>query len=114
MKNKNFNPYRLRSYTIVFGLLILSFTMVFGSLLFISKLHPDFPLVFSDANNRLMVITKSNNSKNDIALINNANISYANNDTRYLLYARDLSKQGLLLSYSFKSIPLFTSNSTIS
>ena len=91
MKNKNFNPYRLRSYIIVFGLLTLSFTLVFGSLLFRSKLHPDFPLVFSDANNRLMVITKSNNSKNDIALINNANISYANNDTRYLLYTNNNS-----------------------
>ncbi len=91
MKNKNFKPYRLRSYIIVFGLLILSFALVFGSLFFRSKLHPDFPLVFSDANNRLMVITKSNNSKNDIALINNANISYANNDTRYLLYTNNNS-----------------------
>ena len=59
MKNKNFNPYRLRSYLIVFGLLIASFAMVFGSLMFRSKLHPDYPLVFSDANNRLMVITIS-------------------------------------------------------
>ena len=89
MKNKNFNPYRLRSYLIVFGLLIASFAMVFGSLMFRSKLHPDYPLVFSDANNRLMVITKSNNSKNDIASITNANISYANNDTRYLLYTNN-------------------------
>ena len=89
MKNKNFNPYRLRSYTIVFGLLILSFALVFGSLMFRSKLHPDYPLVFSDANNRLMFITKSNNSKNDIAAITNANISYANNDTRYLLYTNN-------------------------
>ena len=89
MKNKNFNPYRLRSYIIVFGLLILSFVMVFGSLMFRSELHPDYPLVFQDANNKLMVITKSNNSKNDIAAITNANISYANNDTRYLLYTNN-------------------------
>ena len=91
MKNKNFNPYRLRSYIIVFGLLILSFVIVFGSLLFRSKLNPDYPLVFTDANNRLMVITKSNNSKNDIAAITNANISYANSDTRYLLYTNNNS-----------------------
>ena len=38
-----------------------------------------------------MVITKSNNSKNDIASITDANIAYANNDTKYLLYTNNNS-----------------------
>ena len=83
----NFNKYK--SYSIVFGILILSFVLVFGGLIFRSKSHPDYPLVFTDANNRLMFITKSNNSKNDIASISNANIIYANNNTRYLLYTNN-------------------------
>ncbi|MBR1416796.1 MAG: hypothetical protein IJ572_03150 [Bacilli bacterium] len=91
MKNNNYNAHKVRSYTIVFGLLILSFSLVFGGLLFRSKLNPDYPLVFTDANNRLMFITKSNNSKNDIASITNANIVYANMDTRYLLYTNNNS-----------------------
>lgn len=91
MKKNNFNAHRLRSYTIVFGLLILSFGAVFGGLLFRNKLNPDYPLVFTDANNKLMFITKSNNSKNDIAAISDANIVYANNDTRYLLYTNNNS-----------------------
>ena len=89
MKNNNYTPHRLRSYLIVFGLLIISFSIVFSGLMFKSKLHPDYPLVFTDANNKLMFITKSNNSKNDIASISNANIVYANNDTRYLLYTNN-------------------------
>ena len=88
---KKYNFHTIRSYLLVFGLLSLSFTLVFGSLLFKTKLHPDYPLVFSDSNNKLMFITKSNNSKNDIASITNANISYANNDTRYLLYTNNNS-----------------------
>ena len=83
----NFNKYK--SYSIVFGILMLSFALVFGGLIFRSKSHPDFPLVFTDANNRLMFITKSNNSKNDIASISNASIVYANNNTRYLLYTNN-------------------------
>ena len=91
MKKNNYNAHRLRSYAIVFGLLILSFGAVFGGLLFRNKLNPDYPLVFTDANNKLMFITKSNNSKNDIAAITDANIVYANNDTRYLLYTNNNS-----------------------
>ena len=89
MKNKNFNPHKFRSYTIVFGLLIISFLLVFGGLIFRNKLHPDYPLVFTDANNKLMFITKSNNSKNDIASIEDASIVYANMNTRYLLYTNN-------------------------
>ena len=91
MKNNNFNPHKVRSYSIVFGLLIFSFLLVFGGLIFRSKLHPDYPLVFTDANNKLMFITKSNRSKNDIASITNASIVYANNNTKYLLYTNNSS-----------------------
>ena len=80
---------RYKSYTIVFGILTLSFILVFGGLIFRSKSHPDYPLVFTDANNRLMFITKTNNSKNDIASISNASIIYANSNTRYLLYTNN-------------------------
>lgn len=89
MKRQKYNFHRYRSYLIVFGLLTLSFVLVFGGLIFRSKSHPDFPLVFTDANNKLMFITKSNNSKNDIASISNASIVYANNNTRYLLYTNN-------------------------
>ena len=82
-----FNKYK--SYSIVFGILMLSFALVFGGLIFRSKSHPDYPLVFTDANNRLMFITKSNNNKNDIASISNASIVYANNNTRFLLYTNN-------------------------
>jgi len=91
VKNKNFESYRIRSYLIVFGLLIVSFLLVFGGLIFRSRLHPDYPLVFTDANNKLMFITKGNNSKNDIASISDANIVYANVNTRYLLYTNNNS-----------------------
>ena len=89
MEKQKYNFHKYRSYLIVFGLLTLSFVLVFGGLIFRSKNHPDFPLVFTDANNRLMFITKSNNSKNDIASISNASIVYANNNTRYLLYTNN-------------------------
>ena len=91
MKRQKYNFHKYRSYTMVFGLLILSFVLVFGGLIFRSKNHPDFPLVFTDANNKLMFITKSNNSKNDIASISNASIVYANSNTRYLLYTNNNS-----------------------
>ena len=70
-----FNKYK--SYSIVFGILMLSFALVFGGLIFRSKSH------------RLMFITKSNNNKNDIASISNASIVYANNNTRFLLYTNN-------------------------
>src|SRR5574344_877602 len=84
--NKNYQPNKKRSFIEIFGLLILSFLMVFGGLIFRNVFHQDYPLVFVDSNNKLMYITKSDNNKNDIASIENANIVYATNDTRYLLY----------------------------
>ena len=89
MKNNNYVPNKKRSYFIVFGLLILSFLIVFGGLIFRNFFRQDYPLLFIDANNRLMYITKSDNNKNDIANIDDANIIYANNDTRYLLYTNN-------------------------
>ena len=89
VETQKYNFHKYKSYTIVFGILMLSFALVFGGLIFRSKSHPDYPLVFTDANNRLMFITKTNNSKNDIASISNASIVYANNNTRYLLYTNN-------------------------
>ncbi len=89
MERQKYNYHKYRSYLIVFGILTLSFVLVFGGLIFRSKTHPDYPLVFTDANNRLMFITKSNNNKNDIASISNASIVYANSNTRYLLYTNN-------------------------
>ena len=87
--NKNYYPNKKRAYFIVFGLLILSFVVVFGGLIFRSVFRQDYPLLFIDANNKLMYITKSDNNKNDIASIDNAKIVYANNDTRILLYTNN-------------------------
>ncbi len=92
--NNNYHSNKIKSYVIVFGLFILSFLLVFGGLVFRSKIHPDFPLVFTNAENKLMFITKSNSMKNDIATLEDAKIEYANNDTRYLLY---LNKNTLFL-----------------
>ena len=89
MERQKYNYHKYRSYLIVFGILTLSFVLVFRGFIFISKTHPDYPLVFTDANNRLMFITKSNNNKNDIASISNASIVYANSNTRYLLYTNN-------------------------
>src|SRR5574344_2840167 len=84
--NKNYHPNKKKAFIIVFGLLIISFLSVFGGLIFRNFINRDYPLVFVDSNNKLMFITKSDNNKNDIASIENANIVYATNDTRYLLY----------------------------
>ena len=87
--NKNYRPNKKRAFIQIFGLLGLSFLMVFGGLIFRNIIHHDYPLVFVDSNNKLMYITKSDNNKNDIASIENANIVYANNDTKSLLYTNN-------------------------
>ena len=87
--NKNYICNKKRSYFIVFGLLLFSFLIVFGGLIFRNLFRHDYPLLFIDANNKLMYITKSLNNKNDIASIDNADIKYANNDTRSILYTNN-------------------------
>lgn len=87
--NKNYRPNKKRAFIQIFGLLGISFLMVFGGLIFRNIIHHDYPLVFVDSNNKLMYITKSDNNKNDIASIENANIVYANNDTKSLLYTNN-------------------------
>ena len=87
--NKNYRPNKKRAFIQIFGLLGMSFLMVFGGLIFRNIIHHDYPLVFVDSNNKLMYITKSDNNKNDIASIENANIVYANNDTKSLLYTNN-------------------------
>jgi hypothetical protein len=64
--NKNYRPNKKRAFIQIFGLLGLSFLMVFGGLIFRNIIHHDYPLVFVDSNNKLMYITKSDNNKNDI------------------------------------------------
>jgi hypothetical protein len=87
--NKNYRPNKKRAFIQIFGLLGISFLMVFGGLIFRNIIHHNYPLVFVDSNNKLMYITKSDNNKNDIASIENANIVYANNDTKSLLYTNN-------------------------
>ena len=89
--NKNYYPNKKRAFIQVFGLLGISFVLVFVGLVFRNIIHHDYPLVFVDSNNKLMYITKSDNNKNDIASIENANIVYANNDSKYLLYTNNNS-----------------------
>src|SRR5574344_1873605 len=84
--NKNYHPNKVKAFIIVFGFFFISFLFFFGGLIFRNFINHDYPLVFVDSNNKLMFITKSDNNKNDIASIENANIVYATNDTRYLLY----------------------------
>ena len=106
-----------KSYFVVFGILALSICLLIVGSLFRNNITPDYPLVFIDANNKLMVITKTGNSKNDITNIEDANIVYANEDIRYILYTNNTSLylldttsggEGTLLSknvkdYSFSS-----------
>jgi hypothetical protein len=89
--NINYHPNKKKAFIQVFGLLIISFLLVYGGLIFRNLIHHDYPLVFVDSNNKLMYITKSDNNKNDIASIENANIVYANNDSKYLLYTNNNS-----------------------
>ncbi len=80
-----------KSYFIVFGILFLSICLLVVGSLFRNNITPDYPLVFIDANNKLMVITKTGSSKNDITNIEDANIVYANEDIRYILYTNNTS-----------------------
>lgn len=74
-----------KSYLIVFSILFLSiFLLLIGSL-FRTNVNPDYPIVFRDANNHLLVITK-NRDLNNIDKIDDADIVYANEDIRYILY----------------------------
>lgn len=74
-----------KSYLIVFSILLLSiFLLLIGSL-FRTNITPDYPIVFKDASNRLLVITK-NNDLNNITDIESTDIVYANSDIRYILY----------------------------
>src|SRR5574344_196911 len=88
-QNKNYHPNKKRAFFHVFGLLFVSFLLVFGGIIFRNIIHKDYPLVFVDSNNNLMYITKSNNNKNDIASIENANIVYANMYSQFLLYTNN-------------------------
>ena len=84
--NNKFDKNRKRNYIMVFGLLILSFLVVFGGLISRKLFSRDIPLVFIDANNKLMYITKSDNQKNDISLIDTTSVIYGNSNTKNLLY----------------------------
>ncbi len=101
-----------KSYFVVFGILALSICLLIVGSLFRNNITPDYPLVFIDANNKLMVITKNENNKNDITSIEDANIVYANEDIRYILYTNNTSLylldttsggEGTLLSKNVKS-----------
>ena len=101
-----------KSYFVVFGILALSICLLIVGSLFRNNITPDYPLVFIDANNKLMVITKNENNKNDITSIEDANIVYANEDIRYILYTNKTSLYlldttsggvGTLLSKNVKS-----------
>jgi hypothetical protein len=87
--NKNYHPNKKRAFIMVFGMFIGTVLLVYAGLISRNIVHQDYPLVFVDSNNKLMYITKSNNNKNDLASIENANIVYANNDTKYLLYTNN-------------------------
>lgn len=78
-----------RSYFIVFGIFFLTVILLFVASMFSSNITPDYPLVFRDANNKLMVVTKSSNGKKDITTISDANIVYAHEDIRYILYSHN-------------------------
>lgn len=101
-----------KSYFLVYGIFALSVLVVILGSLFRNKITPDYPLVFKDANNKLMFITKSSDGKSDITKIEEANIVYANADIRYLLYTNkdklyllDTTQagEGTLLSDNVKS-----------
>ena len=77
-----------KTYLIVFGIFFLTIILLLVGSLFRTNITPDYPLVFRDANNKLMVITKSGSGKKDIT-ITDANIVYANKDIRYLLYSHN-------------------------
>jgi hypothetical protein len=87
--NKNYHPNKKRAFIMVFGMFFGTVLLVYAGLINRNIVHQDYPLVFVDSNNKLMYITKSNNNKNDLASIENANIVYANNDTKYLLYTNN-------------------------
>ena len=78
-----------KTYLIVFGIFSLTIILLLVGSLFRTNITPDYPLVFRDANNKLMVITKSGSGKKDITTITDANIVYANKDIRYLLYSHN-------------------------
>ena len=78
-----------KTYLIVFGIFFLTIILLLVGSLFRTNITPDYPLVFRDANNKLMVITKSGSGKKDITTITDANIAYANKDIRYLLYSHN-------------------------
>ena len=80
-----------KTYLIVFGIFFLTIILLLVGSLFRTNITPDYPLVFRDANNKLMVITKSGSGKKDITTITDANIVYANKDIRYLLYSHNNS-----------------------
>ena len=71
-----------KTYLIVFGIFFLTIILLLVGSLFRTNITPDYPLVFRDANNKLMVITKSGSGKKDITTITDANIVYANKDIR--------------------------------
>ena len=90
MKNKmKVNHNKKRNYIIVFGILFFSFAIVFGGYIIRKFFTKDYPLVFIDSNNKLMYITKTDVNKNDIAVIETAEIVYANKNINTLLYTNN-------------------------